>query len=166
MRYSVPMKLPVFEEIKTNDYSISALVRLLHKAGAGKTALYIHLTATQIDAAHEQADNIAQALEELGVHPKLPYPFYLISPVLKHHPLLTIISIEQDLPAHFRKKTKRLKNKEQSLLNRVKLVSEKLTNIDLNELDQDVKLQMKEHRKLYKLTKETHFLEMLLKSMK
>tara|TARA_R110002049_G_scaffold58295_4_gene158749 strand:- start:212 stop:694 length:483 start_codon:yes stop_codon:yes gene_type:complete len=160
------MKLPVFEEIQTKDYSIPVLVKLLHKAGAGKTALYIHLSANQPDLAHEQADNIAQALDELGIHPKLPFPCYAISSVLKHHPVLTIIKLEQDLPSHFRQKTKRLKNKEQSLLNRVKLVADKLTNLDLRELDNDVKTEMKHHRKLYKLTKETHFLEMLLKSLK
>lgn len=166
MRYSVPMKLPVFEEVKTTDFSVPVLVKLLHRAGAGRSAIYIHLTAKDIEQAQIQADSIVQAFEQLSVHPNLPYPCYIISPVLKYHSVLNVVPLEQNLPSHFRQKTKRLKNKEQSLLNRVKLVSDKITNLDLTQLDQTVRTEMKEHKKLYKLTRETHFLEMLLKSIK
>jgi len=166
VRYSVPMKLPVFEEVKTTDFSVPVLVKLLHRAGAGRSAIYIHLTAKEAEQAQTQADAVVSAFEQLGVHPNLPYPCYVISPILKFHPVLNVVALEQNLPSHFRQKTKRLKNKEQSLLNRVKLVSDKITNLDLSELDQAVKTEMKEHKKLYKLTRETHFLEMLLKSIK
>lgn len=166
MRYSVPMKLPVFEEVKTSDFSVSALEKLLHQTGAGKTPLCIHLDATEPQSALEQANNIAKALTQLGIHPQLPFPCYLISPVLQGHSELPVVALEQDLPSHFRKKTKRLKNKEQSILNRVRLVADKLNNQNLPQLDEGLKLEMKEHRKLYKLTRETHFLELLLKRLK
>ena len=166
MRYSVPMKLPVFEEVKTTDFSVPVLVKLLHRAGAGRSAIYIHLSAKEVELANSQADAVVSAFEQLGLHPNLPYPCYVISPVLKFHAILNVVPLEQNLPSHFRQKTKKLKNKEQSLLNRVKLVSDKITNLDLTELDKAVKAEMKEHKKLYKLTRETHFLEMLLKSIK
>ena len=166
MRYSVPMKLPVFEEVKTTDFSVPVLIKLLHRAGAGRSAIFFHLSAKDPEQAKTQADAVVQAFEQLGLHPNLPYPCYIISSVLKFHPVLNVVALEQNLASHFRQKTKRLKNKEQSLLNRVKLVADKLTNLDLIDLDQVVKSEMKEHKKLYKLTRETHFLEMLLKSMK
>lgn len=159
------MKLPVFEELKTSDFSTNALLKLLHKVGAGKIPIYIHLSALTQAQAQEQADNVAKALKELGVHPQLPFPCYVITTFLHGHSELPVAKTEKELPKHFNKKAKRLKNKEQSLLNRVRLVSDKLTNEDLVELDQVVTNEMSEHRKLHRLTRETHFLEQLAKTL-
>lgn len=159
------MKLPVFEEVKTSDFSVTALLKLFHRHGAGKCPLYIHLNANDSTTANEQADHILRALKELGVHPKLPFPCYVISPHLMNHPELPHTSEEKFLPSHFYKKAKRLKNKEQSLLNRVRIVADKLTNQDILEINNAVENEMSEHKRLHKLTKETHFLEQLLKGL-
>lgn len=159
------MKLPVFEEVKTSDFSVTVLLKLLHRYGAGKSPLFVHLTATNPETATIQADHIAKALRELGVHPQLPFPCYVITGQIKGHSELLVVSEEKFLPSHFNKKAKRLKNKEQSLLNRVRLVADKITNQDLVELDSTVNKEMKEHRKLYRATRENHFLEQLLKGL-
>tara|TARA_R100000656_G_scaffold96920_1_gene70364 strand:+ start:306 stop:788 length:483 start_codon:yes stop_codon:yes gene_type:complete len=160
------MKLPVFEEVKTSDFSVSILMKHLHRAGAGKSPIFIHLDPADPVLANQQADCVHEALIGLDIHPQLPYPCYIVTPALKDHADLPHARAEQDLPSHFRKKSKRLKNKEQSLLNRVRLVADKLTNEDLGQLDKEVQSEMKEHKKLYKLTRETHFLELLLKALK
>lgn len=159
------MKLPVFEEVKTSDFSVTALLKLLHRYGAGKSPLFVHLTAKDPETAQTQADHIAKALRELGVHPQLPFPCYIITTQLKSHSELVVVSEERYLPSHFNKKPKRLKNKEQSLLNRVRLVADKLTNQDLVELDSHMNREMEEHRVLYRATRENHFLEQLAKGL-
>tara|TARA_R110000868_G_scaffold411568_1_gene705392 strand:- start:3717 stop:4199 length:483 start_codon:yes stop_codon:yes gene_type:complete len=160
------MKLPVFEEVKTSDFSLSILMKHLHRAGAGKSPIYIHLEPTDPVLARDQADSVYEALVGLDVHPQLPFPCYIITPALRGHDYLPHAKAEQDLPSHFRKKSKRLKNKEQSLLNRVRLVADKLTNQDLPQLDAIVNEEMSEHKKLYKVTRESHFYELLLKALK
>lgn len=161
----VIMKLPVFEEVKTSDFSVTVLLKLLHRYGAGKSPLFVHLTANDPETAKMQADHIAKALRELGVHPQLPFPCYVITTQIKNHSDLTVVSEEKLLPDHFHKKPKRLKNKEQSLLNRVRLVADKLTNQDLVELDKQMNKEMEEHRNLYRATRENHFLEQLVKGL-
>lgn len=160
------MKLPVFEEVKVPNFEIQTLVKIFHRYGAGQVPCFIYLSAENENQARMQIDHIVKALQELEVHPQIPYPFYAITKHVQSHPDLPIVPTEEDLPQHFYKKSKRLKSKEQSLLNRVRLVADKLTNQDLITTDENIRQEMSLHKELYRLTRETHFYELILKKLK
>lgn len=160
------MKLPVFEELKVPNFEIPILLKALHRIGAGQLPIFVYLSAKNEAEARQQLDHITKALHELGVHPQIPFPIYAITEFIDVHPDIPIVPNEEELPQHFNKKSKRLKTKEQSLLNRVRIVAEKLNNQDLIKTDDSIKMEMSLHRRLYRLTRETHFYETILKKLK
>ena len=67
----------------------------------------------------------------------------------------------KDLPEHFFKKVKRPNNKELQLLNKLSLKVDKIKNLELYKISQDLKDSANSQKKLYAETKELHFLETL-----
>lgn len=156
------MKLPVFEEIETNDYSIGQLYKTFKKASIGEIPSYICIDMDNPKLIEEALDNIKNALDNLDCSKHFPYPFYVVSPILQDYPGLNVVDSIRQLPKHFFKKPKKLKPKEQSLLNKTAILNEKVKNLNITEKLEYIQSQKENQKKLFLLTRETSFYERVM----
>lgn len=154
------MKIPVFEEILLDEITIEKLRIIISDSRIGKGPCYLNLSTrekTEIDAI---IGNLEQVLIENNLHPLFPYPFYIVSTI----PLKTIlpwVKSVKELPAHYSRKLKRPNNKELQLLNKLSLKVDKIKNLELYNIINDLKDSSIAQKKLYLETKELYFLEHL-----
>lgn len=159
------MKIPIFEEIIIKDISIKAIVYLFSQKKMGKQPMYISLHSVAPNQHQLAIDNIGEALVELRIHPHFPFVIYVISKVDVWHETIQIAKTLDELPSHFLKRAKRLKNKEINLLNKLTLIGEMVGNQDIYERFIDLKSTFSYHRQLYNLCKEDQFYSDVLKQI-
>jgi hypothetical protein len=154
------MKIPIFEEILLKGNSVNDLRSLIENSRIGKVPCYINLSTFSSDELEVTLINLEQTLLENSIHPRFPYPLYIIS----NKPINTIIpSVKSvaELPAHYFKKVKRPSNKELQLLNKLSLKVDKIKNLELYKISSELKDSTGTQRRLYAETKELYFLEVL-----
>jgi hypothetical protein len=95
-----------------------------------------------------------------ALHPRFPYPLYIITSKSTRTILPSVRSVKE-LPEHYFKKVKRPNNKELQLLNKLSLKVDKIKNLELYKISQDLKDSSDAQKKLYVETKELYFLETL-----
>ena len=158
------MKIPIFEEIILTNSSYQYLVTTLENSRVGKVPCYINLLAQKKTDLFTLIPVIEQVFLDLKLHPRFPYPTYLICELPQETTFPTVKSTKF-LPDHFFKKVKRPNNKELQLLNKLGLKVEKLNNLDKNKILDDFKETSSPQKKLYNITKELYFLETLLEQL-
>ena len=136
-------RIPHYAEIKVDNYSIFELTEKFKEEGIGEIPLYIDLSILSDEQTLEAIQNISQSLILLNLHPYFPYPLYVITDKVNDHEIIPIIASPAELPSHFDNKIKRLKQKEQLLLNKVKLKSNRLANIALYDKVAEIKNNLK-----------------------
>ena len=159
------MKIPIFEEIIAKDISIKGLVYLFSQKKMARQPIYISLHTIAPNQHQMAIDNIGEALLELRVHPHFPFVIYVITKANVKHDTIQISKTLDDLPSHFLKKAKRLKNKEINLLNKLTLIGEMVDNQDIYERCREMKTTFSYHRHLYNLCKEDQFYSDVLKQI-
>ena len=154
------MKIPVFEEIFFDNYSIDTIIEKLSDSKIGKVPTFINLSAVKKDERNDILLNFKNCFLNLNINPRFPYPCYVIAENLKDDYFPTAQSVKE-LPDHFFKKVKRPNNKEMQLLNKLSLKVEKIKNLEMNRIMTNLKDTGISQRKLYANTKELYFLEVL-----
>ena len=153
------MKVPTYQEITDFSGDKKSLKASLTKAGAGHNPLYFDceaMTATQIN---EFSQALFETLQEIYINPLFPYPIYLLNSKVTGTEHFLCIKSEEDLPSFFMQKQSRLKNKEQAILTKVQITSEKTRNINITEKVNFVRQRSKKQKEIFKLEKELKFLE-------
>jgi len=154
------MKIPIFEELLLKGSSLSDIQLVVDDSRIGKVPCYInltHYTGNDLDTA---IMNLEQVILEASLHPRFPYPLYIITTKAVRTLFPTVRSVK-DLPEHYFKKVKRPNNKELQLLNKLSLKVDKIKNLQLYKIIQDLRDSSDTQRRLYSETKELHFLEVL-----
>ncbi len=154
------MKIPIFEEILLKGRQLNDLKVLITDSRVGKVPCYINLTAILPDELQTLIINLEQLILEAGLHPRFPYPLYLITNK-SIHSLLPSVRVVRDLPEHYFKKIKRPNNKELQLLNKLSLKVDKIKNLELYKIIEQFRESADFQKKLYQETKELYFLETL-----
>ncbi|MBC7428755.1 MAG: hypothetical protein H7336_09110 [Bacteriovorax sp.] len=126
----------------------------------GKVPCYVNLTNYAADDLETLIINLEQVILTNFLHPRFPYPFYLILGRNVRTIFPSVRSVK-DLPEHYFKKVKRPNNKELQLLNKLSLKVDKIKNLELYKISQELKDSADSQKKLYAETKELHFLETL-----
>lgn len=152
-------RIPTYSELKFESLQVFELTEKLKEEGVGEVPLYIDLSALGPEQTQEALKNLAQSLILLNLHPYFPYPLYVITNKVGHHDVLPIIPSVSDLPEHFNNKIKRLKQKEQLLLNKVKLKSNRLANVALYDKIAEIKKQFKSQKRILRACQENEFYE-------
>ena len=155
-----PMKIPIFEEILIKSHSAEELQLLISESKIGKVPCFLNLSNTKSEELESIVLEIEQTMLDYGLHPKFPYPFYIIA-TKKVGSIIPIVRSVKDLPEHYFKKVKRPNNKELQLLNKLSLKVDKISNLKLYKIAGELKDSADAQRRLYNETKELHFLEML-----
>ncbi len=154
------MKIPIFEEILLKGSKIEDIEAIFKDSRIGKVPCYLNLSTFKPEEIKNILLNIEQVILELALHPRFPYPFYVISQATTNTIVPTVRSVK-DLPEHYFKKVKRPSNKELQLLNKLTLKVDKIKNLELYKISQNLKESAGPQKMLYKETKELYFYEKL-----
>lgn len=160
------MRLPVFQSIDCSEYSKPSLHEAFKRSGLGSFPLYIYLDLKDQEKVLETLETIVDLIHEMRVNIAFPYPFYVVTPVVDSYEGLMIINNTSQLPKHFVKRIKRLKNREMTLLNKSKLILDRLNNHNLDEEMEKIKARSYQNKELYNLTKEYSFYNSILEKMR
>lgn len=152
------MKIPIFEEILLKGFSVNDLTAVVEDSRIGRVPCYVNLSNYSSNDLETAIMNLEQVILEHSIHPRFPYPFYIITAKSVRTVLPSVRSVK-DLPEHFFKKVKRPNNKELQLLNKLSLKVDKIKNLELYKIVQELKDSSDSQKKLYRETKELHFLE-------
>lgn len=152
------MKIPIFEEILLKGFSVNDLNAVVEDSRIGKVPCYVNLSNYSSDDLETAIMNLEQVILQHSLHPRFPYPFYVITAKTVNTIFPSVRSVK-DLPEHYFKKVKRPNNKELQLLNKLSLKVDKIKNLELYKIAQELKDSGNSQRKLYQETKELHFLE-------
>lgn len=154
------MKIPIFEEILLKGSALQDIQLVVEDSRIGKVPCYINLTNYQGADLETAIINLEQVILDASLHPRFPYPLYVITTKSVRTIFPSVRSVK-DLPEHYFKKVKRPNNKELQLLNKLSLKVDKIKNLQLYKITQDLKDSADTQRRLYAETKELHFLEHL-----
>lgn len=152
------MKIPIFEEIILRSFVPQDLQESIKESRIGKVPAYINLSEVKSEDLESIVMNIEQAILEMGSHPRFPYPLFLITRKSVNG-LMPMVRSVRELPEHYFKKVKRPNNKEMQLLNKLSLKVDKIKNLELYKIMEQLKDSADAQKKLYQETKELYFLE-------
>ncbi|OUR97152.1 hypothetical protein A9Q84_12560 [Halobacteriovorax marinus] len=156
------MRIPIYEELTIEDFSLENLRQTFNDCKVGLIPMYSSFHGLSPKERPIAAMNIEVALKELDIYPFYPYPFYIISETAIRGITISVFSKVEDLPSHYFKKAKRLKNKELLLLNKTTLLAEKVFNNDLYQKEDILKEGYANQKELYRKSKELNFYENIL----
>ncbi len=154
------MKIPIFEELLLKGPTLADVKAVVEDSRIGKVPCYINLTNYTGNNLDTLVVNLEQVILECALHPRFPYPLYLITSKSIRTILPTVRTVKE-LPEHYCKKVKRPNNKELQLLNKLSLKVDKIKNLELYKITSNLKDSTDSQKKLYVETKELYFLETL-----
>jgi hypothetical protein len=154
------MKIPIFEEILLKGISINDLQNIVEDSRIGKVPCYVNLSNYSAGDLETLIINLEHVILTNSLHPRFPYPFYIIATKAVRTIFPSVRSVK-DLPEHYFKKIKRPNNKELQLLNKLSLKVDKIKNLELYKISQQLKDSADSQKILYVETKELYFLETL-----
>ncbi len=156
------MRIPIYEEITADDFDLSFLCDLFATKKIGKIPMYIvlhHLHGEELETA---MSNITEALIMLNIHPKIPYPLYIVTREVSHHKDLSVVRSVEELPRHFHNKARRLRSKELALLSKCSILSKKLVNQNIHQRFRQIRKTASPQRQLFDQCKQTHFFQQII----
>lgn len=162
------MKIPIFEEIKIDDFMSETYFDDIEEDKIGRVPTYFNLIGLKRSLALEVINKLQGHLKTKNKNPYFPYPTYLVSNLsFKEYELsynlpllrLKVVKSVNDLPDHFFKKVKRPNAKELGLLSKLYMKVDKLEFLNLNELQQSFIKSSLSDKELFERAKELSFLE-------
>lgn len=156
------MRIPIYEEIVLDDFTQEYLTEMIRGSKIGSIPMYATIYDIPIDKREYALSNLEQVLKSLHKSPYFPYPFYLVSDTPLRGSLISVFKAVEDLPSHYFKRSKRLKNKETLLLNKVGVQCEKVINMELYEGKEIIQNSASKQKNLYNCTKELNFYEEII----
>ncbi|MBL7666155.1 MAG: hypothetical protein JNM93_13550 [Bacteriovoracaceae bacterium] len=159
------MILPAYKELLVKRSDREVIKNLLAASSIGRSPLVIkvdHLKSTQASA----LSILEEIFKNNNLSAHFPYPIYVLSSLNEYNGIFNLIRHMDELPKFYKKKEKTLNVKEQEALMKVKLFQNKVLNLDINEQMGKIKTFANEHKKLFLLSKEGSYYEMLLKKIK
>jgi hypothetical protein len=156
------MKIPILRPIEVIDFSRENLREIFNKHQVGELPYYIVLSMDDISVIRDSLDNIREVLRELNKHPRLPYPLYIVSDKISNHLDFAIVRDVNLLPKHYKVKGKRVKTKEQNLLNKVEMTAARIHNHPLDKGHAQIKNQAHLNRILKDMSVEVDFYQFVI----
>lgn len=135
----------MFQVLFINFRSYDKLIDLLKEGGAGEKTLFLKIDKELLKEYRIQdvIMQIEDALKQLKVYPRFPYPCYLYSKEKIISSALPILYDDTDFPRHFNIRPHRAVAKEKSLLQKIEMLRKMIANHPLD----DVFDLLENHRK-------------------
>lgn len=155
------MKIPVYEEIVLQGHGKEYYKDFIPLSRIGRVPCFVNALKLSRIELITFLDDLEEALLENKLNPLFPYPLYVITEELNGYNSIPLLKTVKELPDHFFKKVKRPNNKEMQLLNKLYLRVEKVGNLEMEKLMDNLKNISLEQKELYNATRELYFLEQL-----
>ncbi len=155
------MKIPIYEEIILQGNGKEYLSDFIPLSRIGRVPSFINAVKLNRHELFTFLNDLEETLRNNKLSPIFPYPLYVITEEASHYNTIPLLKSVKELPEHFYKKIKRPNNKEIQLLNRLYLRVEKVSNLEMNQLLENLKNVAEKQKKLFVLTRELYFLEQL-----
>ncbi|OFZ26692.1 MAG: hypothetical protein A2381_17015 [Bdellovibrionales bacterium RIFOXYB1_FULL_37_110] len=158
---------PTLREILINcTQDINSLPRLLNEANAGSSPIILNVESLSHENILKFLDLLYPLLKEINLHPQFPYPIFIMTDKISHHPYFIIIHALKDIPTHYQfKHEKKLTPREISLMRTTYLHNKKIKNLGPFEKEQDLQTFFKPCKILHDKIKELDYFETLLKKI-
>lgn len=114
----------------------------------------------------EALKNLREVLEILKIHPKAPYPIYILADKNSYEGFFPLLKSEKNVPKHFHSSREGADFKEKTTLNKLAIENQKLKNMDIEEYREKMKQIKEKEKRLYYLSRETQFYLEILKEYK
>lgn len=160
------MRAPILEELEFFGLNPDQIEVAMKNKVPQEHPYFVDLHKVSANEIVNVLTTISDCLERKGQYTPFPYPFYVITPHLKEFSFLTLIPSRSQLPGHFQRKTKRLKAKEKSLLNKTNVQAKKLANLNIEEQLKYLETIRPLQKELKEMTTYNAFLEQLLNKLK
>jgi len=158
------MKIPIFEELILKDLSLDCFVEVTIQKNIGKVPYYINLK-------QHKPEDYAQLLSDLenyfilsNLSPRFPYPVYLLLNEKINHFFPNETDVK-NLPQHYFRKVRRPNIKEIHLLQKLFVKIERVHNLNLNQIKDEIDQQRNNHKKLYTQAKKISILESIINAL-
>ena len=159
------MKQPIYKEIIFEKVDYEYVIEIMNKNPIGRVPLYAltnHFTQEDLELL---LNNIKMILIDQKIHPRFPYPFYIVTNKDLEDTFIPIIAEKSQLPAFFTHKLKRLRKKETQTLQKSQILVEKINNLNIPHKHRELLDQIKNSKKLHKKTREYYFYQKIYQNL-
>jgi len=122
------VKLPLIQKIEIEVSTPQDIENILKKNYVGQLPTLFILTPPKGVSLEKQYIALESAFQKLGIDPNFPYPTYITYETNLDQNFFPSLKGVEDAPKHFVKRIKRLKNREQALLNKANTLSSRIQN--------------------------------------
>lgn len=120
------MELPLFEEINFIKWDVISIKKVLERSKVGKCPCYTVLPEASLKDSEIFITDLEEALKTTFIHPKFPYPYYLVTPLPIKSDFFPLIEKEEYLPRFFSINKKAPSVRESELLTRINILRDKI----------------------------------------
>jgi hypothetical protein len=121
------MRIPIYQELILRNECLTELINIVEVNKVGHVPCYFLTHLISDNKLTQVLVELENALQQIGVSPRFPYPIYIISEHLDDHKFFPTARSVEDLPKHFFKKVKRPGVKESQILSRNTVLLTKAT---------------------------------------
>lgn len=159
------MKFPVIEEIVLVSDNPQQFKKLVANVDNKYSPLVFNLLT--LESAQGRGVNlIEEFIHEKNLSPNFPYPIYLLTSLKNYKGNLQILRTKKDVPKFFRIRDLKPNGKEESLISKSNMLSEKISNFSHQESTYKIFKFNEQHKKMYLQTIEGDYLEKLIKKLR
>ncbi|EQC50784.1 hypothetical protein [Bacteriovorax sp. DB6_IX] len=159
------MKVPTLEEIKLTSAEMSEIKNLLIKSKVGLAPKYTDLSHLGRERLNEILTILEIVFKDINIHPKFPYPFYIINGNTDVSSFFPVVKGFEDIPEYFQVEVKRVTNKEQKLLDKIEVICSQVHNENIENRLHEYKMNILPQKFIKSLAKEGLFLEKVLENL-
>jgi hypothetical protein len=160
------VKLPLLQKIDIKVYDEAEVKNILTKNALGKIPTILIMSDLTIEQAKVAIKAFEKCFRELKMDPHFPYPTYFLNEWSFEQDYFPNLKSMVEAPKHFLKKIKRVKKREQVLLDKVTTLSERINNHSISDDLDYITLKAKDNKVLKELCAEKSFYLELLQNLK
>ena len=159
------MKVPLIQKIEICDISEESIQLVCERNPIGSAPIVLELDEIVLPLKEAFAQNCLKVFKERGINPFFPYPCYILSPQRIETEGFPQIRKIEEAPKHYKKKIKRVKNREQVLLSKVDTHRARIQNHQISQDLNYLQNKREDNRKLRDLVHEKNFYINLIEKM-
>jgi hypothetical protein len=160
------VKVPIIQNIEVSSLNKDTLLKAFIDAHIGENPISVQISAGLSNHKAEQVlQEIDHIFNQLKISPKLPYPLFIIYPHNIISENFVVLKTEKELSKYYKRKLKKLKKRETSLLAKVSVLTTRINNYNLDDHLSIVKTQSLKHRTLKNACQEKSFYGSILEDI-
>ncbi len=160
------MKLPVLKEIQLPSFKNTEVIQnILLKEKAGDHPCYFIIPETfNLEQISQLLALLEEIFHELRIHPILPYPFYVITKKVNHHPFFPILTHPNKITSYYSPRTSKFIPMENTSLEKIGLHLEKAKYSQIAHKMFFLRDGAQEKKRLYQLAHENSYYAKIIAS--